>query len=359
MVAVPLALATAVCAAGAVSAAPVPTVHPAQGGVYYGLRAGAQYADDPPMREDVTAVLRVSRDGRRLVAARLQLSCSSRQGGFNEQMRLSFHGDRDATIRRDGSFQVSRKGQRRRFSLAGRFVSPQFARLSFRAAIPRLVDRDYGRSVCRAEGGDSPSALYLNGVPPFSGCDTQRAYTLLSTDTGRIFRQQFKPPERGWGYAPHVYGCLFASPSNRFDLGENVPPDTTLESFRLAGPFVAFFRGGCIGACVGLGQRSIEVRDLRDGSLASKPAIPAGARLWDLVVSSSGSVAWTLDRFQVGDFGQPLEPPVVVARELWANDSHGLRLIDSGPELVLDSLELQGSTIYWLNGTGARSATLD
>jgi hypothetical protein len=311
------------------------------------------------MREGVTAVLRVSRDGRRLVAARVQLLCSSRHGGFNEQMRLSFPGDRDAAIRRDGSFKVSRKGQRRRFSLAGRFVSPRLARMSFRAAIPRLVDRDYGRSVCRTEDWVSPSVLYLNGVPPFSGCDTQRAYTLLSTDTGRIFRQQFKPADRGWDYAPHVYGCLFASPSKRFDLGENVPPDTTLESFRLTGPFVAFFRGGCIGACFGLEQRSIEVRDLRDGSVASKPPIPPGARLWDLVVSSSGSAAWTLERLQVGDFGQPLEPPVVVARELWASDSHGLRLVDSGPELVLDSLELKGSTLYWLNGTTARSATLD
>jgi hypothetical protein len=75
-------------------------------------------------------------------------------------------------------------------------------------------------------------------------------------------------------------------------------------------------------------------------------------------------VAWTLDRIAMRPDGFPVDydsgqPPVAVAWEVWALDSHGQRLLDSGPGIDLQSLTLDGSTLTWTNADTPRSATLD
>jgi hypothetical protein len=44
---------------------------------------------------------------------------------------------------------------------------------------------------------------------------------------------------------------------------------------------------------------------------------------------------------------------------VWALDSHGQRILDSGPDVAANSLELNESTLAWTNGGSERSATLD
>jgi hypothetical protein len=101
--------------------------------------------------------------------------------------------------------------------------------------------------------------LYRDGVPPFSSCRSQRAFTVLSGDTGRLFEQYAALRPGGAGefglgrFFTHLYACLFDSPSRRVDLGENYAPDDYRENFRLAGPFVAFFRHECA-MCIPLGS---------------------------------------------------------------------------------------------------------
>jgi len=204
--------------------------------------------------------------------------------------------------------------------------------------------------------------LYRDGVPPFSGCRTQRAATVLWGDRGRLF-EQYAALRPGARFFTHLYACLFDSPSKRIDLGENYAPDDYREHFRLVGPFVAFFRHECA-MCIPWDQDWIEVRDARDGSLVHKPDVALGSRLADLKLKVNGSVAWTLDRVAMGPDGYPIDygsgqPPAAVAWEVWALDSHGQRLLDSGPNLVLDSLELNGSTLTWINDGVNHTATLD
>jgi hypothetical protein len=124
---------------------------------------------------------------------------------------------------------------------------------------------------------------------------------------------------------------------------------------------VAFFRTGCA-MCV-WPQKWIEVRDARDGSLVSRPDVRYWTQLTDLELTAKGSVAWTLERIALRPDGYPIgypeEPPVTETTEVWALDSHGQGVLDSGPDVVANSLELNQSTVTWTNGGSRRSATLD
>ncbi|HEX6584644.1 MAG TPA: hypothetical protein VF056_13665 [Thermoleophilaceae bacterium] len=328
---------------------------PAPGRHYFGFPAAAREGPGEGY-VDGTGELRVSRSARSVAATTLTFFC----GGTREvQVRLSgTSGRRSAvSIGRDGRFAAAGRGgvvgnlvppgRVGRYRLRGQFLTRDVALVSY---VERRVRSR--RLVCR-----SSMKLYRNGVPPFDGCRSQRAFTHLWADTGRVF-QQYAGSRTA--FFTHVYACLFESPSRRIDLGRNYD-DERLSTFRLAGPFVAFFSGGCANCT--WDQWSVQVRDLRDGSLASRPDVRSFTRLSDLELKANGSVAWTLERIALGPDGQPLgypsEPPVIETREVWALDSHGQRLLDSGPELVPDSLEINGSTLYWLNGTIARSAILD
>ena len=131
---------------------------------------------------------------------------------------------------------------------------------------------------------------------------------------------------------------------------------------RAFSPFLAFLRGPCA-MCLGE-QWWIAVRAARHGSLVSDPDLGWPTRVGDLELKANGSVAWTLDRLAVSPNGLPIdngsgEPPAALAWEVWALDSHGQRVLDSGPNLDLHSLELNGSTLTWIKDGTTRSATLD
>jgi hypothetical protein len=202
--------------------------------------------------------------------------------------------------------------------------------------------------------------LYRNGRLPFSGCRSQRAANLFSADAGRVC-QQFKRDDDV--FVSHAYACLFANASKRVDLGENFAPDATFEKFQLVGSLLAFLRGGCA-MCV-IDSKSIEVRDLRDGSVVRKApkrveppwpdflGFPAYFQLREYALKDSGSLAWTLSRASLGN-GDPLS-----RREVWAFDAHGQRLLDVGPDIELESLNLNGSALSWVNAGAVRSTTLD
>jgi len=262
-------------------------------------------------------------------------------------------------VGRDGRFAATGRGGQvltpgprvgpvgRRYRLQGRFVTRDVARIVFTERRIRS-----GRLVCR-----SSMKLYRNGVPPFSGCRSQRAHTDLWAGSGRVFQQYTL--EFG-EFFTHHYACLFEYPSKRIDLGRNYD-DERHGNFRLAGPFVAFFSGGC-GACT-WPQWSVEVRDVRDGRVVSRPDVRFYTRLVDLALKPNGSLAWTLERLALAPNGYPIgyptEPPGIESRDVWALDSQGQRLLDSGPELVPDSLELNDSTLTWTHAGSARSAALD
>jgi hypothetical protein len=342
-----------VCLAVLAFAGPAMAAGPKPGAHYFGF-PGQAIANDGFV--DVTGDLRVSRSGLRIAPARLAFSCGRSESPF--QVRLSGPAGWRAPVRvgRDGSFAATgRVGRLGRYRLHGRFVTRDFARVVYTERRVRS-----GRLVCR-----SRMKLYRNGVPPFSGCRSQRAHTDLWADSGRVFQQYTRETSGGGeiglgSFFTHHYACLFESPSKRIDLGRNYD-DERRGNFRLAGPFVAFFSGGC--AACSWDQWSVEVRDVRDGSLVSRPDVRYWTRLSDLELKANGSVAWTLERLALRPDGYPIgyqtEPPVIETREVWALDSQGQRLLDSGPELVSDSLDLDDSTLTWTHGASMRTATLD
>jgi len=62
------------------------------------------------------------------------------------------------------------------------------------------------------------------------------------------------------------------------------------------------------------------------------------------VLKPNGAIAW-----------------IILGRdpELWALDAAGLSKVDAGPALDPQSLELNGSTLTWINNGAIRTATLD
>jgi hypothetical protein len=255
-------------------------------------------------------------------------------------VRLSLRGNPAAAVRRDGSFSfpavgLSRTEGRVRLWLSGRFVSAQYARLFYRVRnSPQHRPQDC-RSTHERYPDWSPAALYRDGKPPFSGCRSQRAGTLLRTDTGRIF-QQLTIDEFS-SFVTHVYACLYARPHRRVDLGQNYD-DEQVRVPRLAGTFVAYWWG------------MLHVIDLRDpASVRLVDPTPGFETVFpqpasDLVLKPNGAIAWTILGQESG---------------LWALDAAGLRQLDTGPALDLESLELTDSTLTWINGGTTRTATLD
>jgi hypothetical protein len=286
-----------------------------------------------------------------LVAASAELRGARSGGGFTRgavltlavrcaripEIRLALAPPRGRRVRvgRDGHFSLARKRAGARLRLRGRFISAGYVRLVYEAR--------RGRCVTSAR-----VALYRAGVPPFSGCRSQRAERVLRAPHGRVFEQyQFDVSE----FFPHVYACLFES-DRRVLLGRN-HDDETVDLPRLAGPFVGYARSFCgIGGC----QAQIRVVDLRDGSElrdpGAAPGPPAGPNLaTDIELKENGSVAWIVGRSE-------WFKPGSLTHELWVSDSQGLRRLDAGA-LEPKSLALSGSSLSWRHGSQTLTATLD
>ena len=343
-----------VCLAALLFAAPAAVGRPTPGALYYGLRAADQY---PRVEELIppSAELRVARSGRRLAAAEVTLLCGRGSSLDDPVVRLSFRRNPAAVVRRDGSFSFSAVGlsdteRRVRLWLSGRFVSAQYARLFYRVRNPHDCPPTHERYPDL-----SPAALYRDGKPPFSGCRSQRAGTLLRTDTGRIF-QQLSIDDFS-SFVTHVYACLYAKPKQRVHLGRNYD-ELQVRVPRLAGTFVAFSSGPL---------RVIDLRDpasvrLVDHTPGYETVFPQSAS--DLVLKPNGAIAWTIIRndselWALDAAGLRLIEPGLRPLPTLAPDAPGLRQLDAGPALDTQSLELNESTLTWINNGTTRFATLD
>ena len=350
--------ALAVASASLVSVAPAASgARPVGGARYIGHQGGVKIGTQGEHLYPA-AKLRVSRSARSFAASSATLDCAD--GTWTTVPVHGSAGRRSpVAVGRDGRFTAAGRKRRVGYVLRGRFVTRNRARIVYTVRAPaRSRSRPW---LCHGRSRGS-IVLYRNGKVPFSDCRSQRAPTLLWAGMGRVF-QQLKFVH-GSAFVTHLYLCGFTHPSKRFDLGENVAPDSTFEEFSLAGSLVAFFRGGCA-MCL-IESRSIEARDFRDGSIVRKApqawigpwggflGYPAYYRLEQYVLNENGSLAWTLSRYSLDGPPSPLP-----RQEVWAFDSGGQRLLDYGPEIDVRSLALHGSTLTWTNADTTRSATLD
>ncbi len=120
----------------------------------------------------------------------------------------------------------------------------------------------------------------------------------------------------------------------------------------------AFLRDPCA-MCLGE-QWWIAVRAARHGSLVSDPDLgwPTRVGTWSRrrMAQSPGRSTVSLRPNGLPIDNGSGEPPAAPAWEVWAFDSHGQRVLDSGPNLELHSLELNGSTLTWIKDGTTRSA---
>jgi hypothetical protein len=322
---------------------PASGARPHQGARYLGFEGSETRVDN---LLEVTARVRVSASGRRFRGGSyVRLWCGrddapvrklslagthiSRNGRFSKTNVAGTH------ISRNGRFsKTNGNGRGRvRYRLRGRFVLRDYARVTYSASKPR-------RSGRRCRSGRRKVALYENGEPPFRSCRSQRAKDDLRNADGRVF-QQYRGGADFGDFTPYTYACLF-SEDERYLLGRNWD-DESIEIPRLTAPYVAYVSRAT--ACCS----AVDVRDLRDGALlrsARASETMPGQDVTDLVLKANGSVAWIVD----------LAPDGV---EVVAVDSSGRRLLDSGPDVELRSLELNGSTVTWRKAGQTRSANLN
>jgi hypothetical protein len=263
------------------------------------------------------------------------------------------------------------KGRGRlRYRLRGRFVSPDAAKLVYRASMPPLRPKNPSRpGRCRSR--PTRVALGKDGEPPFRRCSQQRARTLIWGSTGRLF-MQFRFSTGAVvapGFIGFVFGCLFetnrrfALAPDSYEAGEaddTQPwwkwPPRLVENLRLAGPYTAWASVSEVPS--GFHDdpfiRAIMVVDLRTGArrVIGRPQVsshPYPTTVDDLALKGNGSVAWIAH-------GPANEAPFIFS-EVWASDGRGRRRLDSGPGISRD-LTLRASALTWVKDGVVRSGTL-
>lgn len=307
---------------------------------------------------ELTAVLRVSRSRQRLSGrgdgsyVRFGFRCRlDRDDWVSGTIPLAGRRMRGPRIRRDGSFVLVKRRGDLRYRLRGRFVSRDTATLVYTASLAAQRPRN-PRRPGRCTSTLTRVALFLDGEPPFRGCRSQRATTLLSNPTGRLFAQYRLTTQ---GFMPYVFGCLF-DVDRRFPLGQAYD-DQQVELPRLTGQFAAW-----VAACTAAGPctGSIQVLDLRTGAFVHRrvfpdsPLKPYYSRFTDLELKDNASFAWIAVHHGVGS--TPEQP---LGIEVWALDGLGRRMLDTGSGISPASLRLDDSTVKWDNAGVERSATLD
>ncbi len=226
----------------------------------------------------------------------------------------------------------------------------------------------------------SLAALFLPGVAPAAQDSGLRrcAGRYAKVEAADAEAQVYAPDNiREPRYSGTVYGCTYRR-RRSFRLGPDAYGSSSgsaggVSSFKLNGPIVAFESGEnlyCPEASIGCDPSItsethwIVVRDLRNGRLLHR--VPTGYPLVPrpkfvgvgnasfIAVARDGSVAWIVQDYERGN---ALLPPPNRYFEVYALDTHGERLLASGPD-IKHYLRIMRHTVTWINGGKRESAPL-
>lgn len=179
-------------------------------------------------------------------------------------------------------------------------------------------------------------------------CSAAGTKTLAANPKVRIYRGAAQP---GKGATGPVYGCLKASGKSR-RVGPRQGKGAVLR-----GPFAL---KAAWASAVEVRQPELDAthvyvtsRDIRTGKgrrcligSADRSGQLPSVRL--LLIDKAGALAWAA-----------ITPsPTGHAPLIGVCDSRGARILDSGAGVEIDSVELRGATLSWVNAGGPRSAQL-
>jgi hypothetical protein len=193
-----------------------------------------------------------------------------------------------------------------------------------------------------APGAAGPAVAAANG----GGCEPRGSRTIVRSRSARVYRLR-----------QNVYGCLLSRgvPVLLTETGEFDEVRLAAPRPRLFGRFVAYayvWDGGVAGGA------GVAAADLRSGRIHGVETDPSEEEpdfsVTDLVVTRGGTLVWIWRAEFPGEAADRLEVRRLGPRE---RRRLGSRL-DAGPELDLDSLEVRGSAVSWVNAGERRSATL-
>ncbi len=158
-------------------------------------------------------------------------------------------------------------------------------------------------------------------------------------------------------------GCAYGS-THRYALGA-IPDGSSNGSqgswqYTLAGTTLAFTEGGCPGALASANSscwQHLTVMNLKNGRRLHRVSISIApgcdGQVLRLVLKEDGAVAWIGINDLEGDCRMGTK-----TLEVHALESAGESLLASGTNISPASLALAGSTVYWMQGETAHSATL-
>jgi hypothetical protein len=209
-------------------------------------------------------------------------------------------------------------------------------------------------ALCVAVAAAPASAAAAKNPPRCAGKGTT---TLRASKDARIYERR----------SDHlVFACLYAK-NRRVKLASRTHCDTDpqVTGFKIAGRYVGWVRAEC-GLVDGTGE--VVLTDMSTGKIvrsapAATPSSPSApvdnSGVFDFVVNENGSIAW------IGDYsseGAPAPSPDDrrQVRKLEADSPAGGTLVDSGPDIVEESLALtyDGSGFYYRKGATPLFATL-
>ncbi len=154
-----------------------------------------------------------------------------------------------------------------------------------------------------------------------------------------------------------LFGCLWGGKT--YTVWSSGEGGVQLAQFvTMRGTYAAFNGGGgsSSGSSSYLGVMNLKTGTERGLAVAVGPGSYDTGRVTSLVLKANGSIAWISQTSGVANPSTPQLIPTLT--EVYVDDSSGRRMIANSSAISPMSLALAGSTIYWLQGGVAQSATL-
>ena len=205
-----------------------------------------------------------------------------------------------------------------------------------RRLVPAALACSIGLGVAVVPSGEADGAR-----TSANACQPSRSKTVLATSTARLYTRRTTNRDRD--RVTTLFGCRSGRrPVRMASRFAGVAEERFFGSERLVGGFASVVSFGSDRGNEPLPQE-LRVFNLRRRRRTALVTTKAGASISDVELQKSGSVAFIEDS---------------TSFEVRKHEGGKSTVLDSGPGIGPNSLAVSGSTVYWTNGSQAKSAPL-